>query len=133
MIVPLGRALVAAELPVLQAHDLTMWGYVVLLGLDDEPTRSQSALAQSIGADKTRIISVLDDLQDRGLILREPDPADRRTHIITLTRKGRSVRDSAQAGIQANEDRLLDNLSTSDRRGFLRALRALSALTAETK
>ena len=54
MIVPLGRALVAAELPVLKAHNLTMWGYVVLLGLDEEPTRSQSALAQSIGPFRNR-------------------------------------------------------------------------------
>lgn len=128
MIVPLGRALVEAELPVLREHDLAMWGYVVLLGLGEQPTRSQSALAQSIGADKTRIIGVLDNLQQRGLILREPDPADRRAHTVTLTPKGRSVRDRAQTAIQANEDRLLANLSASDRRGFLRALRALAAM-----
>ncbi|MFC9357564.1 hypothetical protein ACFTZB_13450 [Rhodococcus sp. NPDC057014] len=58
----------AAELPVLFGHGLTMWGYVVLLALDEHPLRTQPALAETIGADKTRIIGVLDDLQDRGLI-----------------------------------------------------------------
>jgi DNA-binding MarR family transcriptional regulator len=80
MIVPLGRSLMAAELPVLRAHDLSMWGYVVLLALTEGPTRTQAALAQAIGADKTRIIGVLDELQDRGLIERRPDPAHPRAH-----------------------------------------------------
>src|SRR5687768_10347970 len=45
MTVRLGRALTAAELPVLRQHDITMWAYVVLLGLSAEPVRTQSALA----------------------------------------------------------------------------------------
>jgi DNA-binding MarR family transcriptional regulator len=131
MVVPLGRALVAAELPVLQTHALSMWAYVVLCGLAEEPLRTQAALAQAIGADKTRIIGVLDDLQERGLIRRQPDPADRRAHLLSLTPKGRRVRESAQAGIRAGEERLLARLSPADRRGFLRALQALSELSPE--
>ena len=131
MITPIGRALVAAELPILRAHDLTMWGYVVLLRLADEPVRAQAALAQAIGADKTRIIGVLDDLQDRGLIRREPDPADRRVYLVSLTADGRRVRASAQAAIQRREDRLLHRLPAADRRGFLNALQFLSGLPPE--
>jgi DNA-binding MarR family transcriptional regulator len=55
-----------------------MWGYVVLTVLAEQPVRTQAALAQSIGADKSRIIGVLDELQERGLIQRRADPADRR-------------------------------------------------------
>jgi DNA-binding MarR family transcriptional regulator len=128
MIVPLGRLLMAAELPVLRAHDLSMWAYVVLLALGEEPVRGQSALAQAIGADKTRIIGVLDDLQERGLIERRPDPGDRRAHLLTLTAKGRRLRDSAQADIRRKEDRLLSRVPSEDRTAFLRVLRALSAL-----
>jgi DNA-binding MarR family transcriptional regulator len=43
-----------------------MLGYVVLLALDDAPLRTQTALARSIDADKTRIVEVLDELQRRG-------------------------------------------------------------------
>jgi MarR family transcriptional regulator, organic hydroperoxide resistance regulator len=131
MIVPLGRTLTAAELPVLRAHDLSMWAYVVLLALGAEPVRGQSALAQAIGADKTRIIGVLDDLQERGLIERRPDPRDRRAHLLALTPAGRRLRDSAQADIQAREDRLLSRLPEEDRSAFLRALRTLSAVPEE--
>ncbi|WP_433566405.1 MarR family winged helix-turn-helix transcriptional regulator [Nocardia sp. CA-151230] len=128
MIVPLGRALMAAEQPVLAAHGLTMWAYVVLLHLDEGPARGQGVLAQEIGADKTRIIAVLDDLQERGLIERHPDPADRRARLLALTPEGRRLRDAAQAGIQAQEDQLLGKLPAADRRGFLNALITLAAL-----
>ena len=128
MIVPLGRALTAAELPVLRAHGLTMWAYVVLLALAEEPVRTQNALAEAIGADKTRIIGVLDDLQERGLIERRPDPDDRRARLLSLTPEGKRLRDSAQAGIQRREERLLARLPDQDRAAFLRALQALHAL-----
>jgi DNA-binding MarR family transcriptional regulator len=131
MVVPLARGLVAAELPVLRAHALSMWAYVVLCALAEEPVRAQSTLAQAIGADKTRIIGVLDDLQERGLIRREPDPGDRRVRLLSLTPKGRRVRETAQAAIRQREERLLARLAPADRRGFLRGLQALSALPAE--
>lgn len=131
MTVRLARALTAAELPVLEAHRITMWGYVVLLGLAGQPVRTQAALAQAIGADKTRIIAVLDELQERGLIERRPDPADRRVHLLSLTDEGRRVRESAQAGIREREDRVLDLLPGRDRDAFLTALVSLSALSAD--
>jgi MarR family transcriptional regulator, organic hydroperoxide resistance regulator len=128
MIVPLGRALMAAELPVLRRHGLTMWAYIVLLALNEEPVRNQAALAESIGADKTRIISVLDALQEAGLITRAPDPADRRVHLLSLTPDGRRTRAAAQADIQRQEEHLLARLSTDDRHGFLRALQRLASV-----
>jgi DNA-binding MarR family transcriptional regulator len=128
MVVPLGRALMAAEQPILDAHGLTMWAYAVLLRLDETPIRTQAALAEAIGADKTRIIAVLDDLAARRLISREPDPMDRRVRLLALTAEGRLLRDSVQAAIQDGEERLLTVLPAADRSGFLRALRALSTL-----
>ncbi|MBF6331538.1 MarR family winged helix-turn-helix transcriptional regulator [Nocardia transvalensis] len=131
MIVPLGRALMAAERPVLEAHGLTMWAYAVLVALGRGPARGQGVLAEEIGADKTRIIPVLDDLQERGLIERRPDPADRRARLLALTPAGESLRDAAQAGILAMEERLLGRLTPADRRGFLNALNTLAAVPRE--
>src|SRR5580693_3237137 len=125
MLHPLTRALVAAELPVLARHGISMWGYVVLNALDGGPARTQAALAQAIGADKTRIIGVLDELQQAALITREPDPADRRARLLSITPAGHQVRSAAQAEIQANENRLLSSLPAADRRAFLRAAEVL--------
>ena len=111
MLHPLTRALVAAELPVLAGHGISMWGYVVLNALDDGPARTQAALALAIGADKTRIITTLDELQQSGLITREPDPDDRRVRLLAITAAGRQVRAAAQTAIQVNEDRVLARLA----------------------
>ncbi|REH39297.1 DNA-binding MarR family transcriptional regulator [Kutzneria buriramensis] len=126
MIAPLQRALIAAELPVLRAHGLSMWGYVVLNALDGEPVRTQTALAEFIGADKSRIIGVLDELEDNGLLDRTRDPADRRARFVAITDEGRSKRRAVQADIQRTEDDLLAKLPPADREAFLRALATLS-------
>jgi len=128
MVAPLGRALMAAEQPILDAHGLTMWAYSVLLHLDETPIRTQAALAETIRADKTRIIAVLDDLEARELIRRQPDPMDRRVRLLSLTAEGRRLREAVQSAIQEGEERLLAQLPAADRNGFLRALQALSAL-----
>ena len=105
MMVPIGRALTAGEQPILDAHGLSMWAYVVLVALADEPVRTQAALADAIRADKTRIIPVLDDLQQRGLIERSPDPADRRSHLLSLTTAGRRcTRPRARASARTSVD-----------------------------
>lgn len=126
MVGKLGRVLIAAEVPILRDHDLTMWAYTVLLHLDEQPIRTQAALAEAIGADKTRIIAVLDDLTERGLIRRQPDPADRRARLLSITPEGRSLRDAAQSAIQDSEERLLSRLPTAQRRAFLNALETLN-------
>jgi DNA-binding MarR family transcriptional regulator len=128
MLQPVVRALIDAELPVLAAHGITMWGYVVLNALRDAPESTQAALADKIGADKTRIIATLNDLQAGGLIKRELDPADRRARLLSITPAGNRVRRRVQGDIQRNEERVLAELPPGDRRAFLRAAHLLSAL-----
>ncbi len=138
MAVPLARALVAAEEPILRAHEISMWGYIVLTALAEQPVRTQAALAQAIGADKSRIIADLDELQERGLIRRQPDAADRRVHLLSLTREGSAVRQSVQSAIRRREEQVLALLPPGDREAFVRSLKALSevppeAMTGQTR
>ncbi|WP_280398969.1 MarR family winged helix-turn-helix transcriptional regulator [Nocardia carnea] len=129
MLAPLTRTLIAMERPVLEAYGLSMWAYSVLVALSRGPARGQGVLAQEIGADKTRIIAVLDDLQERGLLHRTPDPADRRARLLELTEEGHRVVARAQAEIQAREEQqILRHLPAADRRAFLGALRALAEI-----
>ena len=131
MLHPIAQALITAEAPVLAAHGISMWGYIVLGALERAPLPTQAALAASIGADKTRIIATLDDLQRAGLIRREPDPADRRARLLSLTESGARTCRAVRAQIQANEERVLARLHPADREAFLRVAQTLSALPAE--
>jgi DNA-binding MarR family transcriptional regulator len=131
MAVPLARALVAAEEPILRAHEISMWGYIVLTALAEQPVRTQAALAQAIGADKSRIIADLDELQERGLIQRRPDAADRRVHLLSLTPAGSQLRQSVQSAIRRREEQILARLPPTDREAFVRSLQALSQLPPE--
>jgi DNA-binding MarR family transcriptional regulator len=126
MLHPLLRDLVAAELPILADHDVSMWGYVVLNALDRSPMRTQAALAEAIGADKTRIIGTLDELQQRGYIERRPDPDDRRVRLLEITPAGRKVKNAVQSDIQRGEERWLGELTADERRVFLRVLERLT-------
>jgi DNA-binding MarR family transcriptional regulator len=126
MVVRMGRRLIAMEEPILARHEISMWAYIVLSSLRGRPTRTQAALAAAINADKTRLIPVLDDLQRRGLIEREPDPADRRVRLLSLTPAGRGLQRAVRADIRAAEEALLADLAEEERAGFLTALEALS-------
>ena len=128
MLAPLVRDMIAAELPVLEANGLSMWGYSVLVALDRSAIRTQAALADAIGADKTRIIAILDELQDKGLIERVADPEDRRARLLEITKDGRRVKETVQAAIQRGEERWLSTLSATDRAAFLRILQELSGV-----
>ncbi|MEV6487129.1 MarR family transcriptional regulator [Actinoplanes sp. NPDC051633] len=125
MVGRLGRRLFAMEEPILAAHEISMWAYVVLTALKDRPMRTQAALAAAIGADKTRLIPVLDDLQRRGLITREPDPADRRVRLLSLTSAGGKLHAAVQGDIRAAEETLLRQVAEEDRSAFLAALQTL--------
>jgi DNA-binding MarR family transcriptional regulator len=127
MLYPLVRELIALELPVLAAHNVSMWGYSVLTALDDTPVRTQAALAEAIGADKSRIIGTLDELQQAGLIERTPDPADRRVRLLSITPQGRKVRRAVRKEIQAQEEQVLTTLAPADRKTFVRILQELHA------
>lgn len=125
MVLRLGHRLLAMEQPILDRHGVTMWAYIVLTKLRRHPVRTQAALAAAIGADKTRMIPVLDDLQRRGLIEREPDPSDRRVRLLGLTEQGVRVQRTIQAEIRVGEAELMTGLSDADRRVFLRVLSEL--------
>ena len=125
MVLRLGRRLLAMEQPILEAHGVTMWAYIVLTALREGPARAQASLAAAINADKTRLIPVLDDLQKRGLIEREPDPADRRVRLLGLTPEGRRLQQEVQTEIRKGEEVILAKIK--DQAAFVRALGELSA------
>lgn len=122
-------AVAQRELPLLHAHQLQMWDYVVLGGLEHDSAPTQAQLAAAVGRDKTRLITILDRLETRGLLSRTPDPDDRRNRIVTLTEAGATLLKKCRRDIRSMEASLLSSLNAADRAAFIRALSELAETT----
>ena len=83
--------------------------------------RSQQALAERLAIPPSRMVALVDRLEQAGLLERRPDPEDRRVRGLYLTRKGRGVLERAGkiaidyetqlcAGINREERELLIDL-----------------------
>jgi DNA-binding MarR family transcriptional regulator len=68
---------------------------------------------------------VVDGLQERGLLRRRPDPADRRATLVELTEQGTSAGEAIRAARNAEAERFFGDLSQSDRAHLARILRKL--------
>ena len=120
------RRLIGAERPLLAAHGLSMWAYIALSYLARQPAGTQLALAEAIRYDKTRLISMLDELERDGLVTRKPDPTDRRARTVNLTPAGKKRHAAAQADVRAMEDEFLGDLSATERDRLRRVLARLA-------
>ena len=91
------------------------------------PGQSQQAIAGQLGTPASRLVLLVDGLEERGLIERRRDPADRRHYALYLTEDGTAfMKELGRLGA-AHEDAMTDGL-TADERAVLNDL--LSRLAA---
>ncbi|MFI0450845.1 MarR family winged helix-turn-helix transcriptional regulator [Actinomadura sp. 6N118] len=97
------------------AIDSRGYHYRLLAALEEFGPASQATLGRRTGIDRSDVVAALNDLADRGLIERSPDPSDRRRNIVTVTPAGSEQfrrLDKVLAGVQ---DDLLAPLSSAER------------------
>jgi DNA-binding MarR family transcriptional regulator len=68
--------------------DARKWHYAVLATLDEFGPASQAELSNRTGIYRSDLVAVINELADRGLVERTPNPADRRQNVITVTKQG---------------------------------------------
>ena len=71
-------------------------------------------LAEYLGVTKQAAIKVVDEMEARGFLIREPHPADRRAKVLVLTPKGRAVREAALRESGRMESELRAELGDAD-------------------
>jgi DNA-binding MarR family transcriptional regulator len=89
--------------------------------LRDGGSRGQQALGEAMGVDPSILVTLLNPLEEEGLLTRRRDPADRRRHIVAITPEGEIRLREAERAHDAAEDELLSALD-SDQRAQLREL-----------
>ena len=113
---------------VFQPYGLTGGDFVVLAALrrSGKPYQlTPTALSRSMMVSSGGTTKRLDRLEARGLIRRDPDPADRRGTLVTLTDAGLATIDTVESEHVQNEERLLATLSPNQRNTLARLLREL--------
>lgn len=110
---------------------LNLRSHFVLICLGEFEQISQQQVADRINMDASDLVKLLDGLEQRGLIVRERAPDDRRRHVLTLTPAGRRALGRANDGVIRATDEALSRLTRAERRTLHRlALKALGEPTA---
>jgi DNA-binding MarR family transcriptional regulator len=82
---------------------------------------SQQEVAERLGMFPSRLVALVDELQERGLVERLENPRDRRIYVLQLTARGNQALQSIGGVAHEHQDALLAALNAEER-GVLAAL-----------
>lgn len=102
----LGHALADMGLKFSHAHVLGL--------LADHERLSQQALLEELKVDPSALVTVLNTLEDNGLVARRRDPADRRRHVVEISDRGKELVTKADNAVRATEDQLFAGLDEQE-------------------
>lgn len=88
---------------------------VALTLLSDHGPANQGDLGDALRLDPSNVVALLNELEERGLVTRRRDPADRRRHIVELSTPGHAELKSAHQRLSCVEDVLFRALTSDER------------------
>lgn len=106
----------------LDKDDLSARLFSTLSLVVNNPDISQSSVARQLGIERSGVVSMIDDLQSRGYVIRNPVPGDRRVQALQATPLGLSVYQKALVKVKAHEASLLHDLTAEEQRSLLSLL-----------
>jgi DNA-binding MarR family transcriptional regulator len=106
--------------------DLKVRSYSVLAMACSGSEPSQRELADFLRLDPSQIVALVDALEQRGLVLRAPDPRDRRSKIIRPTAAGTELHLRASSAVRAAEATSLAQLDGTERDQLRELLRKIA-------
>lgn len=105
--------------------DATKWHYAVLASLQEYGPASQAELSRRSGIYRSDLVGVLNELAERGLVERVPDPEDRRRNVITISAEGRRRLPRLDDILDELHEELLAPLDPAERDRLLHLLNRL--------
>lgn len=118
----------AAGNAALAPFGLKVRSYSVLALAAQQSHPSQREIAEYLRLDPSQVVALVDDLQHLGLVVREPDPADRRANVIAATTDGLQLLARARVELQRAERELHAKLTEQDRATLGDLLRTVADL-----
>jgi len=87
---------------------------ILTLVTEREPM-TQKALGAMLRIDRTTMVSLIDDLESKGYVVRRRHPRDRRAFLVQPTPSGRAAKVHAIAILDEQQDRFLARLTSAQR------------------
>lgn len=116
---------VAMFLEEFKSQNITPVQYGLMSAVAALPGLDQTALGQEVGLDRTTTADVVKRLEDRGLLERRPNPADRRTRHVRLTPQGEETVATLHGDMTRAQERLLEPLRPAERSMLMDLMRRL--------
>jgi DNA-binding MarR family transcriptional regulator len=114
---------------VTESHGLPAGSLTVLSLISANEGCSQSALAERSGLFTPNLVTIVNDLEDRGLVQRVRSKADRRIKTLALTAQGHELMTTLRARIAEIEDAIFGAFEDREMAQFIEFLdRAIAAL-----
>lgn len=107
-------------------EELRGYHYRLLAALDQWGPASQADLGRDTGIDRSDVTAALGELESRGLVEREVDPAHKRRKIVTLTAEGERALVRLDRVVDEVQASVLAPLTPAQQRQFLHLLAKLS-------
>jgi DNA-binding MarR family transcriptional regulator len=99
----------------------------LLAALDEWGPASQASLGRGTGIDRSDVTAALVDLEERGLVQRDVNQADRRRNVVSITAAGVRHLEALDSVVDEIQERLLAPLSEGERRQFITLMRRIAA------
>ena len=94
--------------------DITPGQFGVLTVINSNPGLSQTQLGNALGIDRSTVVTVIDRLESRDLVMRAPSPTDRRSHALRLSARGAALLAELEEMVRAHERHIARHLSPED-------------------
>lgn len=104
-----------------------------LLSIDPKTGTPSTALGPKMGMEATSLSRILKSMEEKGLILRKPNPNDGRGVLIHLTAFGIAKREDSKAAVIKFNDMVRANVSAEKLVSFFEVMETIDQLIAEKK
>lgn len=102
--------------------------FSVLLVIEATPGLKQQAIGAALSIQRPNLVTIIDQLEGRGLVKRGAAPGDRRSYALTLTPDGERLLAEAKAAHRAHSDRVDAALGDMDKPMVLEALTRIARM-----
>ncbi len=114
-----------------QQHRLSMTQFMVLGLLEDGHTWTLRTLADALNLETPTLVRTIDSLEQRSLVTRQRDTADRRQVHITLTAAGQQVQAASHEQFRARLAAIFQAMPSADRQALINGLSAFATAASE--